>query len=93
MDTVRRGMENLTSLGIVSFLYMQSEEGPELIGEEELNSKMFKIMEEKNVIELAQVIKFLFWIHFYRLLSTVYFLLSTVYCLLYTVYDLLSTVN
>ena len=41
MDVVRRDVETLTNPGVVSFMYMQSEEGPELLGEEELNSKMF----------------------------------------------------
>ena len=54
---VRRGVETLTNPGVVSFMYMQSEEGPELLGEEELNSKMFKILDETNVIELAQRIR------------------------------------
>ena len=57
MDVVRRGVETLTSLGVVSFMCMQSEEGQELLGEEELNSKMFKILDERNIIELAQTIR------------------------------------
>ena len=57
MDVVRRGAENLTTLGVVSFMFMQSEEGPELLGEEELNSKMLKILDKTNVIELAQTIR------------------------------------
>ena len=54
MDVVRRGVETLTNPGVVSFMYMQSEEGPELLGEEEVNSKMFTILDETNVIELSQ---------------------------------------
>ena len=57
MDVVRRGAENLTTLGVVSFMFMQSEEGPELLGEEEINAKMFTILDEQNVIELAQTIR------------------------------------
>ena len=48
IDMARKKVEELTSEGIVSFLFVLSEEGPELLGEQEFAHFMYDIFEEKK---------------------------------------------
>ena len=47
----------MTAEGIVSFLFILSEEGPEMSGEQEFAHFMYDIFDEKKAIQKAKSIK------------------------------------
>ena len=42
---------------MVSFSFILTDDGPELMGEEDVASKLMEVFEEQKIIELAQRIK------------------------------------
>ena len=50
-------MEELTKYDYPCFTFMLTEEGPELLGEEDLTTELMEIFEERGLIEMAQRIK------------------------------------
>ena len=56
-DQARKAIRTLTEVGIVAHLFMNSEEGPEMHGEDDFLMFMLDIYEEKNAIEKAKSIK------------------------------------
>ena len=57
VDQARQKVEDLTREGIVAFSLIMTDEGPELLGEEELTTQLFDIFEEKGIFEAAKRIK------------------------------------
>ena len=57
VDQIRQKLEDLTHEGIVACCFVMTDEGPELMGEEELTSQVFDLFEEKAVFETAQKIR------------------------------------
>ena len=57
VDQARQKLEDLTREGIVAFSFIMTDEGPELIGEEELTTKLFDLFEEQSVFEVAKRIR------------------------------------
>ena len=57
VDQARQKLEDLTREGIVAFSFIMTDEGPELMGEEELTSQMFDLFEEKAIFEAAKRIR------------------------------------
>ena len=53
----RQKLEDLTREGIVAFSFIMTDEGPELLGEEELTSQLFDLFEEKAIFESAKRIQ------------------------------------
>ena len=47
-------MEKLTKEGIVAFSFILTDDGPELMGEEDVASKLMVVFEQQKIIELAQ---------------------------------------
>ena len=47
-------MEELTKEGIVAFSFILTDDGPELMGEEDVASKLMVVFEQQKIIELAQ---------------------------------------
>ena len=54
IDQARQKMEELTKEGIVAFSFILTDDGPELMGEEDVASKLIEVFEERKIIELAQ---------------------------------------
>ena len=57
VEQARAKLKELTTKDVVSFTFLLTEEGPEMIGEEELVTELMGVLEEKQIIELAQRIK------------------------------------
>ena len=57
VDQARQKLEDLTREGIVAFSFIMTDEGPELIGEEELTTKLFDLFEEQSIFEVAKRIR------------------------------------
>ena len=57
IDQARQKMKELTKEGIVAFSFILTDDGPELMGEEDVASKLMEVFEEQKIIELAQRIK------------------------------------
>ena len=53
----RSKMEELTKKEVVSFAFILTDDGPELIGEEDLVTELMGVFEEKDIIQHAQLIK------------------------------------
>ena len=54
VEQARQKLEDLTREGIVAFSFIMTDEGPELIGEEELTTKLFDLFEEQSIFEVAK---------------------------------------
>ena len=54
IDQARQKMEELTKEGIVAFSFILTDDGPELMGEEDVASKLMVVFEQQKIIELAQ---------------------------------------
>ena len=54
IDQARQKMEELTKEGIVAFSFILTDDGPELMGEEDVASKLMVDFEQQKIIELAQ---------------------------------------
>ena len=54
IDQARHKMEELTKEGIVAFSFILTDDGPELMGEEDVASKLMVVFEQQKIIELAQ---------------------------------------
>ena len=57
VDQARSKLEELTKYDYPCFTFMLTEEGPELLGEEDLTTELMEIFEERGLIEMAQRIK------------------------------------
>ena len=57
ISQTRSKMEELTKKEVVSFAFILTDDGPELIGEEDLVTELMGVFEEKDIIQHAQLIK------------------------------------
>ena len=57
MEQARDKIEKLSKHDVVSFTFILSEEGPELMGEETLTTELMGLFEENGIIELAKKIR------------------------------------
>ena len=57
MEQTRDKIEKLSKHDVVSFTFILSEEGPELMGEETLTTELMGLFEENGIIELAKKIR------------------------------------
>ena len=57
VDQARQKLEDLTREGIIAFSFIMTDEGPELIGEEELTTQLFDLFEEKAIFEAAKRVR------------------------------------
>ena len=57
ISQARSKMEELTKKEVVSFAFILTDDGPELIGEEDLVTELMGVFEEKDIIQHAQLIK------------------------------------
>ena len=57
VDQARSKLEELAKYDYPCFTFMLTEEGPELLGEEDLTTELMEIFEERGLIEMAQRIK------------------------------------
>ena len=57
MEQARDKIEKLSKHDVVSFTFILSEQGPELMGEETLTTELMGLFEENCIIELAKKIR------------------------------------
>ena len=57
MEQAQDKIEKLSKHDVVSFTFILSEEGPELMGEETLTTELMGLFEENGIIELAKKIR------------------------------------
>ena len=57
LEQARDKTKKLTKHDVVSFTFILSEEGPELMGEETLTTELMGLFEENGIIELAKKIR------------------------------------
>ena len=66
IKAVNQKMEELTNLGIISFTFFLTDDGPELMGEEDVAAQLMEVFEQHKIIEKAQRIMLRGQLHSHR---------------------------